>query len=171
MSYSKSENMPFRYDFKLERVLNENIPEGSIYENLSTFITEIDNYEPDLVLSQFISVPVGQVDLGNNLAGSIIQSIVDNTTIELSAGTKRNKYYLVVNPTVNTIEIINTNSLPNNLDLPSNLTENMTLFIYTRISETESVISKRLINNYGVQEGAFFAEDFPALDFSIGNIN
>jgi hypothetical protein len=162
--------MPFRYDFELERVLNLNIPEGSIYEDLSFFIDEIEDYEPDVVVEGLITSEIGSVDLSDNISGAILTSSGNNTTINLDAGPERDRYYLVVNPTVGTVEIVNQDGFPNNLNLPDNKTENMTLFIYTRLNNDKSIISRKLVNTYGVQEGAFFAEDFPALDFSIGDI-
>lgn len=165
----KSNKMPFRYESGLERLVNRDVEENSIYEDLSYFIDQINSYEPDSLGLSVFYMPVGSIDLENDKSGYYIKSFIDNLFINVNAGVDRSRFYVLVDAFNHKVTMINQNSLPNNFDLPINQTDNMTVFTYIRLSNNETILSKTNTNSYGVQEGSFDHNDFIGLDFSIGN--
>lgn len=165
----KSSRMPFRYDVGLERVVNNPSQEGSIYEDLGHAIQVINEFEPNLMGEVVFDDPTGRFDLGNDHSGVYVMSNRTNNIVEVSAGPNRDTFYVLVNSFDHTATIVNKSDIPNNLKLPNNQAKNLTLFTFTRVSDEQAILTDKLENMYGVQNGAFDTSDFIGMDFSIGD--
>lgn len=165
----ESSKFPFRYDIKLENVPNINIDDKEPYKDLSKILSYINGVASDLVID--INLNSNEYLLELDDASNVIKlkSYIDSVVVDMKMSDKRDDYYIIVNPQGKSVQLINSNDLETDLKLPSEYASNMTVFIYKKLSPTETTLVRRIDTMYGVQEGSFDDSDFAGIDFSIGS--